>query len=171
MIQFEFEKKPTQALLNNLKALGGAEFDEMMKKSIKRTTNSILAQAQKNLTANKSRVTSLLFKSGRVSDPTVTGTTAESSVTFESDHAWYVEFGRRAGKYPPLADILQWVRRRGLTQESEELNLAKTIRWSIGKKGTKANPFFYPALQDKMNVLLSDFKQQYNDYISKLNQG
>lgn len=51
-------------------------------------------------------------------------------------YAAYVNFGTRPHWTPPGA-LDEWARRRGLDEQAK-----KAIRFSISKKGTKANPFF-----------------------------
>lgn len=56
------------------------------------------------------------------------------------------EFGRRAGsKQPPTEEIRGWARRHGIDPK-----LAFVIARSIGRKGTPAQPFLFPAFDEEI---------------------
>lgn len=68
---------------------------------------------------------------------------------FPMKYAYYVEFGRRAGGYPPFREIYEWVRKKHLPywDDKEARSLAFAIRKTIGDKGTKPAPFLRPAFE------------------------
>jgi len=71
------------------------------------------------------------------------------------DYIQYVDKGRKAGKRPPIKDILDWIKEKniplsgGMTQEQ----LAFAISNSIGKYGTRGK-LFLDKLQDEMRLIL-----------------
>lgn len=116
----------------------------------------IVADAQRNLRANRTNNTGVLSSTGRVikvDDETVdVGFFAdENSVTHRTNYAEYVEYGRRAGKMPPFYAIYQWVRKKLRKKDDEAKSIARVIQISIGKKGTQPHPFFEPAVKNNEN--------------------
>lgn len=131
------------------------------KEALKALGQRIVSQAQMNLKRGKNVATSLLINSGRTAEH------ADGSILagFPTKYAHYVEFGRRAGKWPPFNEILRWVKIRRIAtlhnrQERKELGVTKLqdyiietyntaflIQRSIGTKGTKPHPFLYPAFE------------------------
>ena len=65
-----------------------------------------------------------------------------------------VEFGRRAGKMPPVAAIERWA-----SIKLGAPGAGFVIARKIGKVGTKANPFVEPAFRSEAPAALNDFKQ------------
>lgn len=126
----------------------------------------IIANAQTNLRRGKNIATSVLINSGAVK------TKGEQVLAgFPTKYAYFVEFGRRAGKWPPFDEILQWVKLRRIAilhnrQERKELGVSKLqdyivetyntaflIQRSIGKKGTKPHPFLKPAFEKNKGTM------------------
>ena len=131
------------------------------KEALKNLGQRIVSQAQTNLKRGRNVATSLLINSGRTAEH------ADGSILagFPTKYAYYVEFGRRAGKWPPFNEILQWVKIRRIYNlhnraERKELGVTKLqdyitqvytaaflIQRSIGTKGTKPHPFLHPAFE------------------------
>lgn len=77
---------------------------------------------------------------------------------FESNYARYVEFGRRAGKFPPIDPIRDWVRKVGMASGENVNSIAFLVARKIAQKGTRKQPFLRPAFERermrfKRNVL------------------
>ena len=129
----------------------------------------ILADAKMTLKNNGSIATGQLRDSGVVErgDNYI-------DVDFKAEHASAVEFGRKAGSTPPIGDMVQglqsWVMKRGLADTNTAggnrrarggdffrrvRSIAFLIARSIGKKGTKAQPFLYPALRNNEHHIQS----------------
>ena len=73
----------------------------------------------------------------------------EKHVIFGARHAGYVERGTGPGGLPTLADMVGWIRRKGIqprTAGMDTESLAHVIRRSIVKRGTPAQAFAGPAL-------------------------
>ena len=104
----------------------------------------IISQAQTNLRRGRNVATSLLINSGAVKE----GADNTILAGFPTIYAYYVEFGRRAGKWPPFRFIYEWVRVRHVAADDEQAkSIAFLIQRSIGKKGTKPHPFLRPAFE------------------------
>ena len=76
----------------------------------------------------------------------------EGLVTAGTDYARAVEEGARGGsRMQPVSSILDWVKVRRLTPRDatmDQRDLAFMIARSIAQKGTPAQPFMRPALED-----------------------
>ena len=109
----------------------------------------IIADAQTRLRRNKSIATGLLINSGAVK------TKGEQVLAgFPTLYAYYTEFGRRAGKFPPFRYIYEWVRvKHFATDDKEAKSIAYAVQKSIGKKGTKPHPFLKPAFEKNKGLM------------------
>lgn len=137
------------------------------KEALKNLGQRIVSQAQSTLRRRKNIGTGLLINSGAVKEDGPISIKAG----FPTMYAYYVEFGRRAGKWPPFDEILQWVKLRRIAklhnrQERKELGVSKfqdyivetyntafLIQRSIGKKGTKPHPFLKPAFEKNKGIM------------------
>ena len=122
---------------------------------------NIIADAKENLKGNHSVVTGQLRASGRVQR--VEGDEQAIDAGFfsegsESGYAYFVEYGRRSGKMPPLFVIKQWVRKKFGVDAKEAKSIGFLIARKIAKKGTKPHPFFAPAVEKN--------KKQINEAIT-----
>lgn len=70
------------------------------------------------------------------------------------DYYKYVENGRKAGKFPPVEKIKEWIKvkpvlpyTRGKRLPNEN-QLAYLIGRKIAREGTRANPFLEPTIRD-----------------------
>ena len=142
------------------------ELNLVCKEALKNLGQRIVSAAQTNLRRGKNTATSLLINSGAVKE----GADDAILAGFPTKYAYYVEFGRRAGKWPPFDDILQWVKIRRIAklhnrEERKGLGVTKLqdymtetyttaflIQRSIGKKGTKPHPFLKPAFENNKRL-------------------
>jgi hypothetical protein len=67
------------------------------------------------------------------------GSSIEGKVGPSKDYGYFVEYGRKPGKQPPIAAVEGWARRHGISPF--------LVARAIGRKGTKAKPFMAPALE------------------------
>lgn len=133
----------------------------------------VVAKAKDNLKANGSIASGNLRSSGRVqkvagdADAIDAGFFGQGS---EGGYAFFVEYGRRAGKMPPPDELIEWVRKKNMKntalssalvhvngrrrkrKKAYTLNdLLTSAAWglakNIAKDGTKPHPFFKPALE------------------------
>ena len=117
-------------------------------KAMQSASLDIIADAKGNLRVNKSVVTGNLRASGKVQkvdDKTLdVGFFSSDS---EKGYASYVEYGRKPGKMPP-PDILEaWAYKKYRLSHKEARSKAWAMARSIAKKGTKARPYFEPAVE------------------------
>ena len=125
-----------------------AEVQRECFKAMQRASLDIIADAKSNLRVNGSVVTGNLRASGKVQK--VDDKTLDVGF-FSSDsdkgYASYVEYGRKPGKMPP-PDILEaWAYKKFRLSHKDARSMAWALAHSIAKKGTKARPFFEPAVE------------------------
>ena len=125
-----------------------AEVQRECFKAMQRASLDIIADAKSNLRVNGSVVTGNLRASGKVQK--VDDKTLDVGF-FSSDsdkgYASYVEYGRKPGKMPP-PDILEaWAYKKFRLSHKDARSIAWALASSIAKKGTKARPFFEPAVE------------------------
>jgi hypothetical protein len=108
----------------------------------------IVTAAQKKIKENGSIATAVLRGSGSIrpqKDETV-------DAGFEANYAYFVEYGRKAGKMPPVSMIMQWLYKKHIASDQKKIkSMAFAISKSIAKNGTKAKPFFVPAYEERKN--------------------
>ncbi len=116
----------------------------------------IIADAQDNLRANGSVVTGLLRQSGSVSrkgDEITAG--FFDSQNGQTGYAEFVEYGRRAGRMPPVDVITAWVYKKF---HLRNWKAATSMGWAMAKRiaavGTQPHPFFGPAVQKNTRKIL-----------------
>ena len=131
-------------------------------KGLQRVGLDMVADAQANLRHNGSVVTGLLRQSGRVEASKTRLEVMAGFFDTRNTHGYaeYVEYGRRAGKFPPVAMIEQWLRKKhsgkfnaiksaavlvGKTEEQLRKSAAFLIARKIAQQGTEPHPFFKPA--------------------------
>lgn len=137
------------------------EADEGLKKG----GMKIIADAQQNLKANGSNNTGLLSNSGKTQR-----IDAGYDVGFFSSgkgYAEYVEYGRRAGRFPPLADIRAWTKKKLRVEERRLNSAAFLIGRKIARKGTRPQPFFSPALQKNQREIMDAVSDAVNKVTGK----
>ena len=108
---------------------------------------NIIADAQRNLKSNGTNNTGQLSNSGRVEE--VKGYDAMDVGFFSNGkgYAEYVEYGRRAGKMPPVRTMVQWARKKLRLGTKESRSAGFLIARKIALKGTRPQPFFRPAYE------------------------
>lgn len=125
----------------------------------------IVAEAKKNLNQNKTNNTGTLRASGKVQkdkDGVDAGFFAEGS---SEGYASFVEYGRgptkQAGQIPLRTTLKAWVHRKlGIPYGKELESATFLIARKIHRKGTKAQPFFVPAVkkvEDKISDIIGKF--------------
>ena len=127
----------------------------------------IVAEAKRNLNQNKPNNTGMLRSSGKVQkegDGIDAGFFAEGS---SEGYASHVEYGRgptkKAGQIPLRTTLKAWVHRKLGIPYGKELDSATfLIARKIHRKGTKAPPFFNPAVK-KFEERVSNIVSEYVD--------
>lgn len=133
------------------------------RRGIQKAGLQIVADAKLNLRNNGTNVTGQLSASGRVQkvddDPDSIDAGFFSQDT-RGGYALFVEYGRRAGKFPPIDEIVQWVRKKlRIREQKAAKGIGFLIARKIAKKGTRPHPFFGPAVEKNKNAI--------NDFIAE----
>jgi HK97 gp10 family phage protein len=140
---------------NMQKKLGG--LGKAGREALQKGGMLIVNDAKANLRNNGSVVTGLLRSSGKVQK--VQGDEDAVDAGFFSQqttggYAFFVEYGRRAGKMPPPDMLIQWCRKKLRLPEK----LAKARGWAmaraIARKGTRPHPFFGPAVEKNKKAVV-----------------
>lgn len=89
-------------------------FDKVIRgaamRGIKSSAVNVLGDSQRNIKAHDSIATAQLINSGKTKS-SMSGQYVD--VIYNVIQAFFVEFGRKAGKIPPYEPILQWVHQKG----------------------------------------------------------
>lgn len=118
---------------------------------------NIIADAQVNLRNNGSVVSGLLRQSGHVIRKGGDITAGFFDTTNRnSGYAAFVEYGRRAGRMPPVDDIAAWVYKKFHIRDwKEAMSMAWAMAKRIAKQGTTPHPFFGPAVEKNYKSILN----------------
>lgn len=139
----QIDQKSLQRLNMNFDEFA-RELNRVCKQALANLGQRIISQAQTNLRRGRNVATGLLINSGAVKE----GVDNTILAGFPTMYAYYLEFGRRAGKWPPFRFIYEWVRVRHMAADDDEAqDIAYAIQRSIGRKGTKPHPFLRPAFE------------------------
>ena len=149
------------------------------RRGLRKGALKIVNDAKGRLKNNGNVVTGMLRASGKVQavegDPDAVDAGFFSQDT-KGGYAYFVEYGRRAGKMPPVEMLMEWLRKR--TSKSKALrsavnilegrrkrreaaytkdDLLRSAAWGlakhIAKKGTRPHPFFGPAVEENKNTI------------------
>lgn len=137
-----------------------AEVRRVCDEALSKGAMSIISEAQHNLRMNGTNTTGLLSNSGRAEKLG----SCDYQAGFFSElqgrgYAEYVENGRKAGKMPPPKILTAWVRKKlRIRKEKQAASVAFLIARKIAKKGTKAQPFFGPAVASQQKVIYNEIK-------------
>lgn len=126
------------------------------RRGLRKAGMDIIADAKANLRNNGSVVTGMLRASGRVQ--AVDGDPDSIDVGFFGNdtaggYAYFVEFGRRSGKMPPIKMLMEWARKKLRLDEKEAKSAGFLIARKIAKQGTKPHPFFGPAVEKNKKAI------------------
>jgi len=168
---FEIRSSEIEALNKKFNSLS-QKVNKAAGDGLNRVGMKILADAQGNLKKNNSIATGKLINSGKVVDARGS---FDVEVGFDTDYAYFVEFGRKGGTPQPWKPIFEWVKKKHIVStlnintkrpsskqqdyETRAKSLAFAIAKSIERKGTKARPFLYPAFrknEDEVIKILQD---------------
>lgn len=148
---------------NMQKKLGG--LGAAGRKALQQGGMTIVNDAKVNLRNNGSVVTGLLRSSGKVQK--VQGDEDAIDAGFFSQettggYAFFVEYGRRAGKMPPPDMLIEWCRKKLRLPEK----IAKARGWAmarkIAKQGTRPHPFFAPAVDKNKKAVVDAIAEAIN---------
>ena len=137
---------------------------------LKRGGMKIIASSQMNLRRNGTNNTGLLSNSGKVQK--IEGGDGYDVGFFAKDagYAEFVEYGRRAGRFPPLDIIQAWVKKKlRIDKEKFQKSIAFLIGRKIAKKGTVPHPFFTPAVSENEKEIVSCIEEAVNRVTRRIN--
>ena len=154
--------------LRNLRvdfAKASARAGDGVMKGLQSVGLEIIAEAKQNLNQNKTNNSGMLRSSGKVQkdgDGIEAGFFAQGST---EGYAAHVEYGRgptkKAGQIPLRTTLKAWVHRKlGIPYGKELESATYLIARKIHRKGTKAQPFFNPAVkkfEDKVANIVSEY--------------
>ncbi len=144
----------------------GEKVRQAAMKGLQKGALNIIADAQTNLRSNSSVVTGLLRQSGKVQkvDEENLDVGFFDSQNRQSGYAYFVEYGRRAGRMPPPDELAQWAYKKF---QLHDRKAARAAGWAlamrIAKEGTKPHPFFQPAIDKNKEKLISAIRDSIND--------
>jgi hypothetical protein len=166
----KFEVIGIQGVSQNLKRKG-AQINVGAAQGLENAAIKILAEAKANLKQNGSIATGQLRDSGRVEKQPDNSI----DVAFKSIQAYFIEFGRKAGRMPPIDAITEWVVKKGLadtysvkTQKRaargndfkyRAMSIAFLIAKKIQKVGSKPKPFLYPAFRQNEAQVMREINE------------
>ena len=151
-------------VLRNLSKMG-KEVKAEASAGLQRAGLNIIADAQMNLRHNLSIVTGLLRQSGKVQkvDEDNLDVGFFDTQNKRSGYAYFVEYGRKAGKMPPPDELAQWAYKKF---QLHDRKLARAAGWAlavkIAKSGTKPHPFFMPAVDKNKSTIVRVIQDAIN---------
>lgn len=118
------------------------------REGLSKAAMNMVADAQENLRSNGTNNTGLLSNTGKVEevregDAIDAGFIAKG----KRGYAEYVEYGRRAGKMPPVKNLEEWAYKKLRVDRKASRGVGYLIARKIAKKGTSPQPFFRPAVE------------------------
>lgn len=118
------------------------------KEGLKKAGMNMVADAQENLRANGTNNTGLLSNTGKVEE-TKDGDAIDVGFIAKGKRGYadYVEYGRRAGKMPPVKNLEEWAYKKLRVDRKAAKTVGYLIARKIAKKGTRPQPFFVPAVE------------------------
>ena len=139
------------------------EVAKEVKKVNEATAQNIRADAIDNITQNESVDTGILRGSiyaNSLNEGLVYEVGSNTGTGEKGGYGAYVEFGRRpGGKMPPIKDLAEWVRRKGIEKdETKARQRAFLIARSIAVNGIKPRPFLYPAFEANIRIWFNRMK-------------
>ena len=143
-----------ELFLNMQKHLGTV--NNAARKALQKGGMMIVNDAKQNLRNNESIVTGQLRASGKVQrvegDPDSVDAGFFGQNT-SGGYAFFVEYGRRAGKMPPPDMLIQWFRKKFRMAVKEARARGWAAAKSIARKGTRPHPFFRPAVEKNKKAI------------------
>lgn len=98
----------------------------------------------------------------------IESTTGYHATIKGANYTYWMENGRKAGKFPPRNAILDWINQKGIVAEGISNNsLAFLIARKIAREGTKVRPGLISDVltQDRINKLIQDIGVFYTAQI------
>ena len=119
------------------------EVQEGVNVQMKTSAARVLADSKRTLSKEGKHVTGKAINSGKILVKP-----KEVRVEYDAGYAKYIEFGRRAGKRPPLQPLEDWVKKKGIESDPKKIKgVAFVVARKIGNVGIKKSPFLRPAFE------------------------
>ncbi len=139
-------------------------------KGLQRGGMDVIADSKLNLRQNGSVVTGLLRASGKVNK--VDDETLEVGffdTTNREGYASFVEYGRRAGGFPPPQNLAAWAYKKFHLRDWAAANsMGHALAHKIAREGTQPHPFFGPALQKNKENIVRRVGEEINNWLNKV---
>ncbi|WP_326514159.1 HK97-gp10 family putative phage morphogenesis protein [Clostridium intestinale] len=147
------------SILKKLDSLG-VSFEEVIVDSVKKETKRVKDDARDVAPVDKEDLKKSITEKVEVTDEGVTGT-----VSTNSDHAAYVEFGTgKTGETTPVED--KYPGALSYKQDKWLVNIPDVgYRWI---EGQMAQPYLYPALKNNKEKIVDNIKKDLNETIRRV---
>ncbi|QLY78042.1 HK97-gp10 family putative phage morphogenesis protein [Clostridium intestinale] len=147
------------SILKKLDSLG-VSFEDVIVDSVKKETKRVKDDARDLAPVDKEDLKKSITEKVEVTDEGVTGT-----VSTNSDHAAYVEFGTgKIGETTPVEDKYQGA--LSYKQDKWLVNIPDVgYRWI---EGQMAQPYLYPALKNNKDKIVDNIKKDLNETIRRV---
>ena len=119
--------------------------------------NEMQEKMQKGLSSGRGLASGALSQSIKF-ESKIMGSTFVFQLSLKDYYEW-VDKGRKAGKQPPLKNIVEWVNTKAtfggfanvknISDKAVQKGIAFAIAKKIGKKGTKGNEFYSDAVTEQ----------------------
>lgn len=117
---------------------------------------NVIADAQQIIQRDNIIAFGLLRQSGhaqRVNDGKSVEIGFFDTTNRNSGYALFVEYGRRAGKFPPVDELVEWARRKFHMDERTARSVGFLTARKIARSGSAPHPFFQPAVNKNISRL------------------
>jgi hypothetical protein len=154
-VELKILDKDMRKALRSVRFWGGKTLEQCSTEVNKATLNTA-ADAKQNVKDNGSVSTSLLINS---IESTFNKLRSTGEVLVGAAYGGYLEFGRKAGGFPPLAPLETWIKKKGIESDPKKIKSAAfLIGRSIAKNGTKPRPYLIPSWRKNANLLVKNLK-------------
>lgn len=148
----------------------GPQIQRAVMQGLERAGLDIIADAKDNLRNNGSVVTGVLRASGKVqkvSDEALD--VGFFDTKNQTGYASFVEYGRRAGGFPPLQNIAAWAYKKLRLKDWKAANaIGFQIARKIAREGTVPHPFFGPALERNRDRMVKSVEDAVQEAVDKM---
>lgn len=155
---FSIKIEGLDKLLDNFHA-AGVNYQPIFSQAMRNATQKIQNEARNNI-----RIHGTTFQGNLARSITVREATAyRGQVATSEGYSGAVEFGRRPGKFPPVAPLERWA-----AIKLGKPGLGFVVARKIKEKGTKEQPYMEPAFRDNINYVLDQFKMAADILVHKM---
>jgi hypothetical protein len=92
----------------------------------------------------------------------------EGAVLFNpSKYAGVIEFGRRAGRFPPLEAIARWAQRKFSISRKDALQIAYPIAHAIARRGLLGRRVMTGAVREMADIYQQEFRHELDAELAR----